>query len=92
MILRVDWNECMTSVGIVRTMASWKRSGDEVTDITKDGIVTNLARGNTQLMDVSIVPAIDGLEEEVCVTEVDFLLGALLGWRSTQGETVAVAE
>jgi hypothetical protein len=43
-------------------------------------------------MDVSIVAAIDGLEDDVCLTDVDFLLGALSGWRQTQGEAVALAE
>jgi hypothetical protein len=32
------------------SMTSWKRSGDEVTDIRKDGIVTNIgSRGNRRL-------------------------------------------
>jgi hypothetical protein len=36
----------------------------------------------SELRDVSIVEAIDGLEDDVCLTNVDFLLGlALLGWR-----------
>jgi hypothetical protein len=43
-------------------------------------------------MDVSIVAAIDGLEDDVCLTDVDFLLGDLLGWRRTRGEAVALAE
>jgi hypothetical protein len=30
-------------------MASWKRSGEEVTDIRKDGIVTNIGRGNRRV-------------------------------------------
>jgi hypothetical protein len=43
-------------------------------------------------MDVSIVAAIVGLEDDVCLTAVDFLFGALLGWRGTQAEAVALAE
>jgi hypothetical protein len=31
------------------TMAIWKRSGDEVTDIRKNGIVTNIGRGNRRV-------------------------------------------
>jgi hypothetical protein len=42
-------------------------------------------------MDVSIVAVIDGLEDDVCLMDVDFLLGALLGWRQMR-EAVALAE
>jgi hypothetical protein len=64
-------------------MASWKRSGDEVTDIRKDGIVTTLVeeREESELMNISIVAAIDGLEDDVCLMDVDFLFGTLSGWR-----------
>jgi hypothetical protein len=43
-------------------------------------------------MHVSIVAGIDGLEDDVCLMDVDFLLGALSGWRGTRGEAVALAE
>ena len=42
-------------------------------------------------MHVSIVAGIDGLEDDVCLTDVDFLLGALSGWRQMR-EAVALAE
>jgi hypothetical protein len=34
----------------------------------------------SELMDISIEAAIDGLEDDVCLMDVDFLLGALSGW------------
>jgi hypothetical protein len=34
-----------------------------------------------ELMDISLVAAIDGLEDDVYLMDIDFLLGALLGWR-----------
>jgi hypothetical protein len=37
-----------------------------------------------ELMDVSIIAAIDGLEDDVCLMDVDFLFGALSGWRRTR--------
>jgi hypothetical protein len=42
-------------------------------------------------MDVSIVAAIDGLKDDVCLMDVDFLFGALSGWRRSR-EAVALAE
>jgi hypothetical protein len=41
-------------------------------------------REESELMNVSIVAAIDGLEDDVvCLMDVDFLFGALSGWRQT---------
>jgi hypothetical protein len=48
-------------------------------------------REELELMDVSIVAAIDGLEDDVCLMDVDFLFGALSGWRRSR-EAVALAE
>jgi hypothetical protein len=42
-------------------------------------------------MDISIVAATDGLEDDVCLTKEDFLFGALLGRRQTR-EVVALVE
>jgi hypothetical protein len=42
-------------------------------------------------MDVSIVAAIDGLKDDVCLMDVDFLFGALSGWRLSR-EAVALPE
>jgi hypothetical protein len=42
-------------------------------------------------MNASIVAAIDGLEDDMCLTDVDFLLGALSGCRQMR-EAVALAE
>jgi hypothetical protein len=42
-------------------------------------------------MDVSIVAAIDGLEDDVCLMDVDVLLGALSGWKQLR-EAVALEE
>jgi hypothetical protein len=47
-------------------------------------------REESELMDISIVAAIDGLED-VCLMDVDFLFGALSGYRQTR-EAVAWAE
>jgi hypothetical protein len=62
-----------------------EESGDEVTDIRKDGIVMNIFRGNRRVGTDghihSTVAVIDSLEDDVYLTDVDFLLGALLGWR-----------
>jgi hypothetical protein len=48
-------------------------------------------REELELMDVSIVAAIDGLEDDVCLMDVDFLFGALSGWRRSR-EAVALPE
>jgi hypothetical protein len=48
-------------------------------------------REELELMDVSIVAAIDGLKDDVCLMDVDFLFGALSGWRRSR-EAVALAE
>jgi hypothetical protein len=32
------------------------------------------------------------LEDDVCLTAIDFLFGASLGWRGTQAEAVALVE
>jgi hypothetical protein len=47
---------------------------------------------DSELKDISIVAVIVGLEDDVCLTAVDFLFGALLGWRGTQAEAVVLAE
>jgi hypothetical protein len=41
---------------------------------------------------VTIVAAIVGLEDDMCLMAIDFLLGDLLGWRWTQAEAVALVE
>jgi hypothetical protein len=48
-------------------------------------------REESELMDVSIVAAIDGLENDVCFMDVDFFFGALLGRRRMR-EAVALEE
>jgi hypothetical protein len=48
-------------------------------------------REESELMDISIVAAIDGLEDDVCLMDVDFLFGTLSGWRLMQ-EAVVLAE
>jgi hypothetical protein len=45
----------------------------------------------SELMDISIVAATDGLEDDVCLTKEDFLFGTLLGRRQTR-EVVALVE
>ena len=47
---------------------------------------------DSELKDISIVAATVGLEGDVCLTAVDFLFGASLGWRETRAEAVALVE
>jgi hypothetical protein len=44
----------------------------------------------SELINISIVAAIDGLEDDVCLLDIDLLLGALF-WRQKR-EAVALAE
>jgi hypothetical protein len=47
---------------------------------------------DSELKDVSIIAATVGLEGDVCLTAVDFLFRASLGWRGTRAEAVALAK
>jgi hypothetical protein len=63
------------------TMARWKRSGDKVTDIRNDGIVTNSGRGNRRVgTDGHIHSSSDRWFRRLCVLDRRRLLvGSFVG-------------
>jgi hypothetical protein len=74
------------------TMAGWKRSGTKSLTSGRGGIVTTIGRGKRRVRtDGHIHNNARWLKDDVCLTKIDFLSGALSGWRQTR-EAVALAE